>query len=134
MSPLLLDSGVWLAARDADDRHHRAAVELVTGERRVTALDLTFYEVANVAIRSWRSLERARIVSALVFEACADTIARVDDLAEETVELAELHGLTAYDAAYVAAAAQNGWTLVSTDMRDLVEPGFAVTPGEAAAN
>jgi predicted nucleic acid-binding protein len=132
MSSLLLDSGVWLAARDVDDPHHEAAVALIAGERRVAALDLTVYEVANVAIRSWRSLERARIVTALVRDACADAIARVDDLVEQTIELGALHGLTSYDAAYVAAAGQNSWTLVSTDMRDLVRPGLALAPDEAA--
>lgn len=41
------------------------------------------------------------------------------------------HGLTAYDAAYVAAARRNGWQLVSLDVRDLVSKGFAVTPDAA---
>lgn len=38
------------------------------------------------------------------------------------------HGLSAYDAAYVAAARRNGWQLVSLDVRDLVSKGLAVTP------
>jgi len=33
------------------------------------------------------------------------------------------HGLTAYDAAYVAAARKHGWTLESSDLKDLVKPG-----------
>lgn len=135
MSPLLLDSGVWLAARDADDDNHRYAIELLTGERQVAALDLTLYEVANVAMRSWRSAERARIVTDLVRQACAGSLVRIDDaLAEEAIEVAELYGITAYDAAYAAAARLNDWTLVSTDLADLVRPGLAVTPQEAAAN
>lgn len=41
------------------------------------------------------------------------------------------HSLTAYDAAYVAAARRNGWQLVSLDLRDLVSKGLAVTPDDA---
>ena len=41
------------------------------------------------------------------------------------------HGLSAYDAAYVAAARRNGWQLVSPDVRDLVSKGLAVTPDAA---
>ena len=45
--------------------------------------------------------------------------------------MAAEHGLTAYDAAYVAAARRNGMTLVSTDIADLVSKGLAVTPDAA---
>ena len=41
------------------------------------------------------------------------------------------YGLTAYDAAYVAAARRCGWQLVSLDLRDLVSKGLAVTPDAA---
>ncbi len=41
------------------------------------------------------------------------------------------HGLSAYDAAYVAAARRNGWQLVSLDVKDLVSRGLAVTPDRA---
>ena len=44
------------------------------------------------------------------------------------LEIAAAHGLTAYDAAYVAVAERNGWTLVSTDIADLVSKGLAVAP------
>jgi predicted nucleic acid-binding protein len=43
-------------------------------------------------------------------------------------ELAEDHELSAYDAAYVAAAASAGRSLVSCDARDLVSKGLAVLP------
>ena len=45
--------------------------------------------------------------------------------------LATSTSLTAYDAAYVAAARRNGWTLVSADIADLVSKGLAVTPDAA---
>jgi pyridoxine 5'-phosphate synthase PdxJ len=41
------------------------------------------------------------------------------------------HGLSAYDAAYVAAARRHDWQLVSTDIRDLVSKGLAVMPDAA---
>jgi predicted nucleic acid-binding protein len=43
------------------------------------------------------------------------------------------HGLTAYDATYVAVARRYGWTLVSTDIKDLVSRELALTPDEAVA-
>lgn len=129
---LLLDSGVWLAARDADDEHHPYALELLGGARPIAALDLTLYEVANVGVRSWSSPERALVVAELVRSACSDTIVRVDDAQiERAVAIAAEHGISVYDASYVAAARSNGWTLVSTDHRDLVGKGLALAPKEA---
>jgi predicted nucleic acid-binding protein len=52
-------------------------------------------------------------------------------LLELTVSLADEHGLSAYDASYVAAAELTGWTLVSGDHADLVEPGLAITAEQA---
>jgi predicted nucleic acid-binding protein len=48
-----------------------------------------------------------------------------------TVEIAAEHGLTAYDAAYVTVARRHDWTLVSTDIADLVSKGLAVAPDAA---
>jgi predicted nucleic acid-binding protein len=50
---------------------------------------------------------------------------------EVTAELSVEHGLTGYDAAYVAVARRYDWQLVSTDVRDLVSKGLAVTPDAA---
>lgn len=131
---LLLDSGVWLAARDADDDHHPYALELLAGSRPIAALDLTVYEVANVGVRSWRSADRAHIVAKLVRTVCSERIVRVDgEHVEQAIEVASQHGITVYDASYVAAARRNGWLLVSTDYRDLVGRGLAVAPADAAA-
>jgi predicted nucleic acid-binding protein len=51
-------------------------------------------------------------------------------LAESAIVLAAEHRLTAYDAAYVAAARKHDWTLVSADLEDLVKPGFATAPDD----
>lgn len=50
---------------------------------------------------------------------------------DTALEVASEHDLTAYDAANVAAARRNGWTLVSTDIADLVSKGLAVAPDAA---
>jgi predicted nucleic acid-binding protein len=131
---LLLDSGVWLAARDAEDAHHPYAVELLAGARPIAALDLTLHEVANVGVRSWDSAERARLVAQLDRAACSDTIVQADDAQiEQAIEIAAEHGISVYDASYVAAARRNNWTLVSTDHRDLVGRGLALAPKDAVA-
>jgi predicted nucleic acid-binding protein len=44
-------------------------------------------------------------------------------LIEATPYLAVEHGLTGYDAAYVAVARRYDWQLVSTDIQDLVARG-----------
>jgi predicted nucleic acid-binding protein len=52
-------------------------------------------------------------------------------LVEATVEIAFEYRLSSYDAAYVAVARRHDWTLVSTDIRDLVSQGLAITPDAA---
>jgi predicted nucleic acid-binding protein len=137
MSALLLDSNVWVASLDPTDRNHAAAQQLVadvTSGRALAALDLTLYEVANVAVRTWRSPEDAHTLVRLVRDACPSMIAVVDErLIDRAVEVAELHRISIYDASYVAAAELHGWTLVSGDHSDLVRPGLAIAPDAAAA-
>lgn len=132
----LLDSNVWLAAINADEEDHVPARRLIEGAiaRPLAALDLTLYEVANVAMKRWRSPERAREAATLVRDACPRRIARVDaELVERAIALSSERKLTVYDAAYVAVSELHGWTLVSGDRKDLVKPGLAITPAEALA-
>lgn len=134
---MLMDASVWLAALDADDRHHDAAQGLVADSEpgSLAALDLTLYEIANVAAVRWRSTAAAARLVDLVQDACGDAVVRIDRrLAAAAAALAAEHRLTVYDAAYVAAAGSNDWTLVSTDMTDLVRPGHAKAPDEALAD
>jgi predicted nucleic acid-binding protein len=68
----------------------------------------------------------------LIVARCADSLVAIDaELIRRTVEIVAEHGLTAYDAAYVAAARRYGWVLVSTDIGDLVSKGLAVAPDAA---
>lgn len=137
MTELLLDAGVWVASADVEDENHAAAARLVEsaarGDAELAALDLTLYEVANVAVVKWRSATGAAEIVRLVRVACGEALQRVDEeLAREASIFALEHGITAYDAAYVVAARRRGAQLVSGDLADLVRPGFAVTPEQAA--
>lgn len=130
---LLLDASVWVAAKDADDRYFEAARSLVLDTKLpVTALDLTLYEVANVVGSRWRAPDLARDLCRTIDLRCEGRIVPVDvDLVDAAVAIAAELGLSAYDAAYAAAAQRGQLTLVSTDIADLVSRGLAVTPDAA---
>ena len=130
---LLLDASVWVAAKDGGDRHFESARLLaVSPDVPVAALDLTLYEVTNaLGVRRGR-MQDAVSLCRLVMGRCGADLVSIDlDLIEAALDKAGAHGLTAYDAAYVAAAERNGWTLVSTDIADLVSKGLALTPDAA---
>jgi predicted nucleic acid-binding protein len=129
---LLLDAGVWIAAVDPDDRYHSTSRPLVLASTlSATALDLTLYEVANVIGARKRQYDLAKRVCRSIPERCDGRLVRADaDTIADTVGIATEHGLTVYDAAYVAMARRYGWTLVSTDIKDLVGRGLAVAPDD----
>jgi predicted nucleic acid-binding protein len=129
----LVDASVWVAISDPDDKYHAAAHAIVAEvELSLAALDLTFYEVANVMGPKKGQQREGRSLLKLIERRCGENLIAVDsDLIESALEVAAEHGLTAYDAAYVAAARRHGWTLVSADIADLVSKGLAVAPGAA---
>lgn len=126
---IFLDASVLLAAEDTDDRHHVAATVLLRGGALAT-LDLAAYETTSVAAVSWRDPAasdrlRERVWAIAEFGA----LVRIDrSLAQRTAELAATHGLSAYDAAYVAGAERLGVPLASCDERDLISSGLAHPP------
>ncbi len=129
---LLLDASVWIAAIDEDDDFHSAARALaLTPAHPLGALDLTIYEVANVVgVVKGRGDLAARICRAIL-KRSDGRVVRVDAaLAERAIKLGEDNKLTAYDAAYVAAARKHAWTLVSADVKDLVKSGLALAPDD----
>lgn len=130
---LLLDASVWVAAKDGGDSHYEPSrVLAISPEIPVAALDLTLYEVSNALGSRRGRVEEAISLCRLIGRRCSDDLLRIDlDLAETALQASRRHGLTAYDAAYVAAAERTGWTLVSTDVADLVSKGLAVTPDSA---
>jgi len=98
----------------------------------MAAMDLTFYEVANAMGARRRQLDEARHLLRFLAQRCGEQILTIDaGLAESALEVAVEYDLTAYDAAYVAAARRHGWTLVSADIADLVSKGLAVAPDAA---
>jgi predicted nucleic acid-binding protein len=130
---LLLDASVWVAAKDGGDRYFDSAQPIVLDPvHPVAALDLTFYEVANaLGARRGQHAAAAELCRTIV-ERCPGTVLAVDQaLVEAALEIAAEHELTAYDAAYVAAARRHDWTLVSADIADLVSKGLAVAPDAA---
>jgi len=137
VSRVLCDSGVWLAAANPveqepfHDSSRRLLLELGDRAEEIGALDLTLYEVANVATVSWRDPVAATELMSFIRDCAQDSLVRcVPELLESAVHEASRHGISVYDAAHVAAAQALGWTLVSTNVRDLVGRGLAVTPDQ----
>lgn len=133
MSTWLIDAGVWVAARDPADRFHDASRAIVYDfEQPVAAMDLTLYEVCNAIGVRRGEVEEARYMSQLIARRCRDGFVGLDPgLIDATLGIAAEHRITSYDAAYVAAARRNAWTLVSTDIADLVSKDLAVAPDAA---
>lgn len=129
----LVDASVWVAIADPFDNYHDAARALVAEvERPLAVLDLTLYEVANALGPKKGRPDEGRTLTKLIVRRCREGILAVDsDLIDSALEIAAEHGLTAYDAAYVAAARRHDWTLVSADIADLVSKGLAVAPDAA---
>jgi len=130
---LLVDASAWVTLVDSASPYREATASMIHRQARsLGALDLTLYEIANaIGVKQGNPGEAGKILR-LVDVSCRDRILAVDrDLLDSALEVAAEHGLTAYDAAYVAAARRHGWTLVSTDIRDLVSKGLAVTPDAA---
>lgn len=129
---LLIDASVWVAFVTRDERFHHEADAVIESSQRLGALDLTLYEVANTVGVKMGERSRAGSLCDGIVARCRKDLVRVGpELMDAAVSIAQEHGLTAYDAAYVAAARRNGWTLVSTDIEDLVSKGLAVAPDAA---
>lgn len=133
MNLWLLDASILLASEDPDDIHHHDARRLLEGTDPLATLDLAFYEVTNVAIRSWHDSSAAHRLRSRVAAVGDDGgLVRADAaLLERAVGIADENGITVYDAAYVAAARVMDGQLVSCDVRDLVSRDLALLPGDA---
>lgn len=130
---LLLDASVWVASGAPANRWHESASELVRSPPGpLAAIDLTLYEVANVVGVRGGKPDAARALARVLQRRCRNRLVALDaELLDVSLELAAEYSLSAYDAAYVAAARRTGWQLVSIDIRDLVSKGLAVTPDAA---
>jgi predicted nucleic acid-binding protein len=131
VTTLLLDASVLLAAFDPDDRHHEPARRLLeSDETSLATIDLARYEVANVAVRAWRSPESVAPLLTAIDRLGDDggVLSSTGTRLTRAAEIAEDQEISVYDAAYVAAAGDNGLRLVSCDERDLVLKDLAVLP------
>jgi predicted nucleic acid-binding protein len=129
----LIDASVWVLLVDPQDPRHGDAVTLIRDQATsLAALDLTLHEVGNAIGVKRGNVGEATNVIRLLLACCRDRVVSADaELAGFALEIASEHGLTAYDAAYVAVARRHGWTLVSADIADLVSKGLAVAPDGA---
>lgn len=96
------------------------------GRLAMRTTTLAFYEVGNVLSTysgGWSEEQIDRALG-LLLEICGDPLelAPVDHRA--TAELARAHGLSFYDASYVAIANRMGRRVLSAD-GDLLDPGLA---------
>jgi predicted nucleic acid-binding protein len=131
---MLIDAGVWIASAARSEPYSEAARALLGDRRRrIAALDLTLYEVANTLAGKFGLPRAAETLTEAILVRCAEeSFVRVDDgILRGAIEVAGEYGISAYDAAYVSAARARGWQLVSIDHRDLVSKGLAVTPDAA---
>lgn len=135
MNLWFLDASVLLASEDPDDENHAAASRLLGGGDPLATLDLAFYEVTNVAVRSWRDPSAAHRLRERVAAVSDDGgLTRASAaLLFSAATVAGEHGISVYDAAYVVAARASGGELVSCDLRDLVSRGLARLPADAPA-
>lgn len=121
MSDLVQDASLVLQwfLEDEADRKYSLAVLASLSERRALVPVLWFYEVGNGLLMA---LRRKRIsldqmdgfldrLEALPIEAAQQTAAEILELPS----LARTHGLTNYDAAYLALAIRSGLPLATTD-------------------
>lgn len=134
MTTLLLDASVLLAAFDPEDSHHEPARALLEDEEATLAtLDLARYEVANVAMRTWRAPGSVAPLLAAIEKLADDggVLESRGTLLMRAAELAERHTISVYDAAYAAAASDAGHRLVSCDEHDLVSKGLAALPAQS---
>ena len=130
---LLLDAGIWHESKDSESAWVEACRSLVLDtDQAVGTSTLALYEIANtLGARDGRAAEAVDICR-LIGERCGSAIVAPDlMLMHSALSIAAEHGLTAYDASYVAAARREGWTLVSLDIKDLVSKGLAITPDAA---
>jgi predicted nucleic acid-binding protein len=129
---------VVLAAFDEPDARHEACLMLIADPaRRLSTIDLSRLEVANVAVTRWRrSLEEVAPMLEVLEEIADDggMVPMNTPLTTMAAQVAKTEGISVYDASYVIGARKMGCVLVSCDERDLVSKGLAVSPAEAVAS
>lgn len=115
--------------REQDAELARAAVGRL--EMRTTTLGV--HELGNVlTVRSGWDTDAIAKALGLLLEICGDPLELLPADHVVTAELALVHGLTFYDASYLAIARRLGRRVLSADA-DLLKPGLANGLREARA-
>ena len=134
MLEILCDASVvlkWFHAEGEEEvGESRALLDLHRTHRAaVSVLDLTMYEVANALVRGVRvPADRAQVVVEALTTICPRLTITTPELAD-AMALAELHGLTVYDAAYASVARTRRARLATLD-RLLLDAGLGERPSE----
>jgi predicted nucleic acid-binding protein len=107
--------------REPDGQLARDAI----GRLAMRTTSLAFYEVGNIlTIHSGWAGERVAAALDLLLEICGEPVGLDAEDHSSAAKLALSHGLTFYDASYVAVARRLGRGVLSAD-GDLVEPDLA---------
>jgi len=98
----------------------------IMGALSLRTTTLAFYEVGN-ALTIKGQMEPQRVAGSLetIALVCGEAVDMTAADHEEAALLTKQHGITFYDASYVAIAKRLGRTVISAD-RDLLGPGLAV--------
>lgn len=129
---LLVDASVWVAAIDTDDPGSTASYELIRrAEIDRATIDLACLEVTNALSRRCSASTAKATLQLMRWSTRGRTVSLSESELDHLGEVVSRTGLSAYDGAYVVVAASRRWQLVSLDRRDLVEPGWAITPERA---
>ncbi|HUP59155.1 MAG TPA: type II toxin-antitoxin system VapC family toxin [Thermoanaerobaculia bacterium] len=125
MSALVVDASVafkWLIP-DAAEQDVPAAKSLLVdhmeGRVEIAVPALLYYEVANILLfgRSRPPIEEAAEALNDLFSIPLEVVPPVSDAAAVALRLASAHGLSYYDAAYVALAETLDCILITADQR-----------------
>lgn len=138
MTHLLVDTSVvikWFHAEGESEVNAARALRdaHVRGSVGVHVIDLVFYELGNVLIRSlrWRADDVAGQFDDL-YVVLGGPLIMTREWLRQAAMLADTHSLSFYDASWAAAALELGISLVSAD-RALVSAGLAETPTDCVA-
>ena len=133
MTDVVCDTSIvlkWFHEKGEPELEEARTVLDAHREGRLTAwiLELTFYELGNVLLRSlgWNAHDVADQLDDL--RAICPVLTPSPDVLRRAAELAEEHALTYYDAIYAAMADLHGAILTTAD-EALLASGLGVRPG-----
>ncbi len=133
MTTLLVDTSVlvkWFHSEGESDLVESRSIRDATqvGEIQARVIDLALYEMGNVLLCAlgWSGSDVADQLEDLVI-ICGPPLAMAGEWLRQAAELGERHRLSFYDAAWAAAAAGLGASLVSADAQ-LLAAGLAESP------